>query len=89
MLLNMISCPNKHQEKVGMLHSITQNINGEVSTGNQILGGLFADMENAQGGLGGTMSNIKNMMNSGSGNHMYVMVAFVVLIFFLMYFFMR
>ena len=72
-----------------MLHSITSNINSEVSTGNQLLGGLFADMENAQGGLGGTMNSIKQMMISGGGNHMWVMFGFVIVIFFLMYFFLR
>ena len=72
-----------------MLHSITSNINNEVTTGNQLLGGLFADMENAQGGLGGVGKSIKDMMNSGGGNHMWVMFGFVVVIFFLMYFFLR
>mmetsp|Transcript_99271 Transcript_99271/g.241435 ORF Transcript_99271/g.241435 Transcript_99271/m.241435 type:complete len:161 (-) Transcript_99271:161-643(-) len=74
------------EAKVSTLKDITKAIGKETKDSNTLLGFMGTDFDKAGTLLKGTMGHLKTMMQQKNGKHMCYMVAFVLLLFFLMYF---
>ena len=62
------------------------DINAEVKSQNSFLDGMSGDMFKADGLFGSTLKKMDMMVKSGGGNHMYILIAFVVFVFLAIYF---
>ncbi|CAK0904243.1 unnamed protein product [Prorocentrum cordatum] len=71
--------------KVERLGDIARGIGKQVKDSNSLLGGMAGELDKAGTLLKGTMNQLKVMMQQRSGKHMCYMVAFVLVLFFLMY----
>uniref|UniRef100_A0A7S4RHX1 t-SNARE coiled-coil homology domain-containing protein n=1 Tax=Alexandrium monilatum TaxID=311494 RepID=A0A7S4RHX1_9DINO len=74
------------EAKVSTLRDITKAIGKEAKDSNSLLDTMSIDFDKAGTLLKGTMSHLKTMMQQKNGKHMCYMVAFVLVLFFLMYF---
>mmetsp|Transcript_9299 Transcript_9299/g.18708 ORF Transcript_9299/g.18708 Transcript_9299/m.18708 type:complete len:160 (+) Transcript_9299:44-523(+) len=74
------------EAKVSTLKDITRAIGKETKDSNSLLDTMGIDFDKAGTLLKGTMGHLKTMMQQKGGKHMCYMVAFVLLLFFLMYF---
>mmetsp|Transcript_6426 Transcript_6426/g.18341 ORF Transcript_6426/g.18341 Transcript_6426/m.18341 type:complete len:161 (-) Transcript_6426:186-668(-) len=74
------------EAKVSTLGDIARAIGKESKDSNKLLDNMGIDFDKAGTLLKGTMGHLKTMMQQKNGKHMCYMVAFVMLLFFLMYF---
>mmetsp|Transcript_19104 Transcript_19104/g.44962 ORF Transcript_19104/g.44962 Transcript_19104/m.44962 type:complete len:168 (-) Transcript_19104:206-709(-) len=74
------------EAKVSTLKDITRAIGKETKESNSLLDTMGVDFDKAGKLLQGTMGHLKMMMQTKNGKHMCYMVAFVLLLFFMMYF---
>mmetsp|Transcript_71837 Transcript_71837/g.191033 ORF Transcript_71837/g.191033 Transcript_71837/m.191033 type:complete len:161 (-) Transcript_71837:245-727(-) len=74
------------ESKVSTLKDITRAIGKETKDSNSLLDNMGIDFDKAGTLLKGTMGHLKTMMQQKGGKHMCYMVAFVLVLFFLMYF---
>mmetsp|Transcript_83524 Transcript_83524/g.259454 ORF Transcript_83524/g.259454 Transcript_83524/m.259454 type:complete len:161 (+) Transcript_83524:94-576(+) len=73
------------EAKVSTLRDITKAIGKETKDSNTLLETMGIDFDKAGTLLKGTMGHLKTMMQQKSGKHMCYMVAFVLVLFFMMY----
>lgn len=64
--------------KIAQLKNLSIQINGEVREQNSMLNGFSDSMSNADGMLGGTMKNLKTLVNSGGSNNVVKVIGFTV-----------
>jgi hypothetical protein len=69
-----------------MLKSMTIDINSEVKNQNKMLDGMGGTFGSATDLFKSTINKLGVMVTSGSSKHMYYLIAFVVFIFFILYF---
>lgn len=75
-------------EKVSLLKELGLEINQEVKSQNRLLDGMSDSFGTAASLFTNTIAKLGNMLTSGSSNHMYYLIAFVVIIFIVLYFLM-
>ena len=66
--------------KIAQLKNLSIQINGEVREQNSMLNGFSDSMSNADGMLGGTMKNLKTLVNSGGSNNVVKVIGFTVVV---------
>ncbi|KAK8794666.1 hypothetical protein WA158_001647 [Blastocystis sp. Blastoise] len=78
----------ENEERLGDLHSkmsslreLAIDINTEVKTQNKYLDEMNQDMNKTQGLLGNTIGKIGELMKSGDGNYMCLLIVFIVIVF--------
>ena len=69
-----------------MLKSMTIDINSEVKNQNKMLDGMGGTFGSATDLFKNTINKLGVMVTSGSSKHMYYLIAFVVFVFFILYF---
>ncbi|ETV72361.1 hypothetical protein H257_12511 [Aphanomyces astaci] len=74
--------------QIGALKKMTQDINNAVKEDNKFLDGMGQDFDNTDSLMGGTLKKLGNMMDTGGGKHMWMLIGFVVVVFVLLYFLM-
>jgi len=72
-------------QKVEQLGDIARGIGKQVKESNSLLDNMNIDFDKAGQLLKGTMNHLKVMMQKGSGKHLCYMIAFVFVLFFMMY----
>ncbi|OQR92155.1 hypothetical protein THRCLA_22409 [Thraustotheca clavata] len=71
--------------QIGTLKDLTRTINNQVNEDNKYLGDMGRDFENTESLMGGTLKKMGTMLEQGSAKHMCILIAFVVIVFVLMY----
>ena len=76
-------------DQVSLLKNLSLEINQEVDSQNSMLSGMGDNFSNVGQLFENTIGKMTDMLTKGGGCHMYHLVVFIVLIFFVLYFFMR
>ncbi|KAF0698851.1 Aste57867_10528 [Aphanomyces stellatus] len=74
--------------QIGALKEMTKAINTAVKEDNKFLDGMGQDFDNTDSLMGGTLKKLGSMMEQGGSKHMFLLIAFVVVVFVLLYFLM-
>jgi VIT1/CCC1 family predicted Fe2+/Mn2+ transporter len=74
-------------DQISQLKGMSQDILSEVEAQNELLDGMSGHMDQTGSMLGDTIGKLSGMLKSGGSSHMFVLTAFIVVVFIVIYFF--
>ncbi|CAM6082219.1 unnamed protein product [Calypogeia fissa] len=77
------------QDRVSALKMLTADIHDEVNGHNRLLERMEQDMDSSRGVLAGTMDRFRRVLETKSGRSIFTTVAALVIVFLLVYYFLK